>query len=442
MTEITHNDLRARFLSFFDRRDHMILPSEPLVPKGDNSTLFTTAGVQPLIPYLKMEKEAPSPRMADAQKCLRTNDIGEVGDNRHLTFFEMLGSWSIGDYGKKEAITYAHDFLTSPEGLNIPKERLWVTAFAGSESLPKDEETAEIWKGIGFPAERIVFLPEEDNWWSAGETGPCGPDTEVFYDLLWPEPTPEGQSPGNDPSGRFIEIWNTVFMSYDRKPEGLTSLPSQNIDEGAGLERLLSVLNGKNIYDTSCFRECMELLREKSQIDESDAVIKFRVVADHLRAALFVLSEEPKIYPGPTEHGYILRRLIRSAVTQGRKLGVPEETYGEGLRIYSKIYSEAYPEVGKDIEGKIAIFMAEQNKYEKVLVRAPKVWAQFTKAAKDANPDVVSAHVVFRMITEQGIPLDVIHDLAAEDGRTIDQHGVEALLKRHQDISRDHNKGP
>lgn len=434
MTQITHNELRTRFLDFFRSRNHLILPSSPLVPKEDKSTLFTTAGVQPLIPYLKMEKQAPATRIADAQKCLRTNDISDVGDNSHLTFFEMLGSWSIGDYGKKEAITFAHDFLTTPEGLNIPKERLWVTVFAGSEDLPKDDEAAKIWQSLGMPDERIAYLPEEDNWWSVGPVGPCGPDTEIFYDLRWPEAVPKGQNPGNDPTRRFIEIWNTVFMSYDRQDSGLTNLPSQNIDEGAGLERLLCVLNGKNIYDTSCFESCMTMLRENSKVSGPSATVPIRIVADHLRTSLFVLSEEPKIYPGPTEQGYILRRLIRSAITQGTKLGLPSTAYVDGLRIYSEIYSDAYPEVAVDLGEKIAIFVSEQKKFEKVIARAPKVWTQFTKAAQGG---IIDASLAFRMVTEQGIPLDLINDLAAKDGKKIDHEGLADLIRQHQVLSRD-----
>lgn len=434
MTQITHNELRTRFLAFFSARQHLILPSGPLVPKDDKSTLFTTAGVQPLIPYLKMEKQAPASRMADAQKCLRTNDIADVGDNSHLTFFEMLGSWSVGDYDKKEAITFAHDFLTTAEGLNLPKERLWVTVFAGSEELPKDTEAAQIWQSIGMPKERIAYLPEADNWWSVGPVGPCGPDTEVFYDLLWPAPVPEGQNPGNDPSRRFVEIWNTVFMSYDRQADGLRDLPSQNIDEGAGLERLLSVLNGKNIYDTSCFKECVEMLRSRSSVSDPDLIVPIRIIADHLRTSLFVLSEEPRIYPSATEHGYVLRRLIRSAIAQGTRIGLPSDTYEDGLRIYSEIYAEAYPEVKDHLDDKIRIFRTEQAKFEKVILRAPKVWENFTKSARG---QIIDAQLAFRMVTEQGIPLEILNDLAKNEGREIDQRGLADLIEQHRAVSRE-----
>ena len=434
MTSLTHNQLRQKFIEFFAARDHLILPSGPLVPKGDDSTLFTTAGVQPLIPYLKMEREAPASRLVDAQKCLRTNDIDEVGDDSHLTMFEMLGSWSIGDYGKSEAIRFAYDFLTTEEGIALPEERLWFTVFAGSTELPADNQAAEIWQEIGVPKTRIAFLPESDNWWATGPEGLCGPDTEIFYDLKWPAPVPAGQNPGNDPDGRFIEIWNTVFMSYDRRPEGLQPLATQNIDEGAGLERLLAVVNGKNIYDTSCFSESLTVLNAAAKVQGQGTEKSLRIVADHLRTCLFILSEEPKIYPSASDHGYVLRRLIRSATKHGQRLGIDHESYKTCLRINAGLYKEQYPETGVDVEAKISIFMAEQAKFEKILDRAPKVWAQFTRAAQGDEP--VSADIVFRMVTEQGIPFDIVQDIAAENDKIIDVQGYQGLMGEHKSISR------
>ncbi len=431
--KMDHNELRTRFLNFFQNRDHMVLPSAPLVPQNDKSTLFTTAGVQPLVPILKGDQPAPHSRLTDAQKCLRTNDIDDVGDKSHLTFFEMLGSWSVGSYDKKTAITYAHDFLTSQEGLNLPKERLWTTVFQGGNGLPRDEDAADVWKSLGIPAERIAYLPEEDNWWATGPEGLCGPDTEVFFDLQWPKPVPAGHNPGNDPDRRFIEIWNTVFMSFDKQGSTLTLLPTQNIDEGAGLERLLSVINRQDIYETSCFREFYDIARAGISPEDADKIKSARILSDHLRTSLMVLSEEPKIYPSATEQGYILRRLIRGAVTHGHKLGLDDSVYEQGLRIFSANYRDQYPETGANLDDKIKIFKTEQARFEKILARAPTIWDQFAKATDGIT---VPAENLFRMVTEKGIPLEVLETLAQEHGQQLDRQGFDKMMETHKVTSR------
>lgn len=429
---MTHNELRQKFLAFFENRGHLVLPGAPLVPVEDDSTLFTTAGVQPLVPYLKQEKVAPSKRLANVQKCLRTNDMDEVGDQSHLTFFEMLGSWSIGGYGKKESITYAHDFLMSPDGLNLPKDRIWVTVFKGGNGLPKDEESAGIWQSLGIPAERTAYLPESDNWWSMGEEGLCGPDTEIFYDLQYPEPVPEGQNPGNDPDGRFIEIWNTVFMSYEQKNGILHELPTQNIDEGAGLERLLFVVNGKSIYETSCFQDSCAIIRSKAGLKDAEAVRKSRIVADHLRTILFILSETPFIYPSATAHGYILRKLIRSAVKNGNRLGLTEQDYEACLKSYACAYQEQYPETGSGFERKMQVFNQERERFEKILLRAPGVWDQLTGKLHDKE---LPPEIAFKAVTEQGIPIEVIEDLVTERLQEFNRSAFEILLEQHRRVS-------
>lgn len=434
MKQLNHNELRSIFLDFFAKRDHLLVPSAPLVPRNDRSTLFTTAGVQPLISYLKMEQDSPASRLADSQKCLRTNDIDEVGDNTHLTFFEMLGSWSIGDYNKETAIEYAHDFLTSEEGLGIPKDRLWVTVFNGGNDLPKDDEAAQIWQKLGMPKERIAYLPESDNWWSMGEEGLCGPDTEIFYDLHWPSPVPAGQNPGNDPDNRFVEIWNTVFMSYNKKDSKLTLLPSHNIDEGAGLERLLSVINNKNIYDTSCFKDSMDILRANSRIKDKTATVPLRIIADHLRTILFILSEDPPIYPSASEHGYILRRLIRSVIKNGDRMGLDPSSYEKIFKTNVNLYQSYYPEIAKGIDNKIRIFTEEGEKFRKILSRAPNVWEQFTKSIKGQE---IPTEIIFRMVTERGIPFDVVGDLADANNKIINQDEYEKLVMQHKATSRE-----
>lgn len=433
---LTHNDLRARFLKFFENRDHLIVPSAPLVPIEDKSTLFVTAGVQPIIPYLRHEQRAPASKIANTQKCLRTNDIDIVGDETHLTSFEMLGSWSIGDYGKEQAISYAYDFLTSQEGLNLSKDRIWVTAFKGGNGLPQDEETAIIWKSIGIPEKRITYLGVEDNWWSMGEEGLCGPDTEIFYDTKYPKKVPEGENPGNDPTGRFVEIWNTVFMSYERKNGNLTELPTRNIDEGAGLERLLYAVNGQTIYETSCFKNSYDLIRSKKNDWHENDERKSRIVADHLRTSLFILSERPKIYPAANDQGYILRRLIRSAVQNGRKLGLDDQDYEICIRNYAQAYQEQYPEMSEDIDVKVQLFNKEKEKFEKILIKAPKIWDQFTNSFKKEVPP----ELAFKVITEQGVPLGVIEDLMSERKQSLDIFSLNNLMNDHKQISKTFKK--
>lgn len=428
-----HSELRDKFLNFFHKREHRKSPSSSLVPKNDDSTLFTSAGMQPLVPILSGKEPFSVKRMANSQKCLRTNDIDQVGDDTHLTFFEMLGSWSFGDYGKEDAIQFAHDFMTTEEGLNIPREQLWVTVFEGAEGIPRDDEAAAIWQKIGMPEERIIYLGMEDNWWSAGPTGLCGPDTEIFFDTKYPEPVPEGQHPGNDPDGRFVEIWNSVFMAYDRKEDQtLEELPHMNVDQGAGLERMLAVYNGQSIYETDCFREVYGILSNSITTPTDDTQRSLRIISDHMRSVLFVLSENPQIYPSANKHGSVLRHLIREAVMHANDLGIDPTILEHTLDVYADIYGDQYGEVRENLEAKKAIFKNERQKLEKTLARLPGLVEKFI----DASIPVVSGEAAHAFVSTHGGTVELLQRELGQRQQVIDMAGYRIAAARHSEISK------
>ncbi len=323
---MTSNEVRQKFLDFFRKRGHAIIPSASLVPENDPSVLFNTAGMQPLVPYLLGENHPEGKRLADIQKCVRTNDIEEVGDNTHLTFFEMMGNWSLGDYWKEESINWSFELLTSPEGFELDPQRLYVTCFEGDENAPKDEESAEIWKKIfeknGVTGERIYFRPKEKNWWSAGENGPCGPDTEMFYDLTGE--LNKGMSLDQylmaDQDQRVVEIWNNVFMEYLSKDGKIVGkLENKNVDTGAGFERLMAVIQGKSsVFDTDLFSSILQAIKENPSISNTKSE---RIITDHVRTAIFMIADG--VLPSNTDRGYILRRLIRRAIRHANELHLP-----------------------------------------------------------------------------------------------------------------------
>lgn len=334
-------EIRNKYLKFFEKHGHKIIPSAPLIPENDPSVLFTTAGMQPLVPYLLGGKHPSGTRLTDFQKCLRTNDIEEVGDNRHLTYFEMLGNWSLGDYFKKESIAMSFEFLTKE--LGIPVEKLSITCFAGNEDAPRDEEAASYWKEAGIPVERIYFL--KDNWWIAGEEGPCGPDTEIFYDT-GKEKCSESCNPDCD-CGKYVEIWNNVFMQYFKhKTEGLTKLKQHNVDTGLGLERMTMLLQGKKTpYETELFAPMMEKLDELSNHGD---IHSRRIIAEHLRSSMMIISDGGR--PSNIDRGYILRRLIRRMTRHLNKLQIDIEKIEELIDLDVEILREMYPELEKNQE--------------------------------------------------------------------------------------------
>ena len=329
MKTLTSNELRELYLKFFKSKGHAVIPSASLIPENDPTVLFTTAGMHPLVPYLLGEKHPAGTRLTDVQKCVRTGDIDEVGDASHCTFFEMLGNWSLGDYFKKEAISWSFEFLTSEKWLGIPKDKLYFTCFAGDENAPRDEESFDYWRQQGVEESHIFFLPKENNWWGpAGITGPCGPDTEMFIDTGKPACGPDC-SPACD-CGKYLEIWNDVFMQYNKNEDGTFSpLEHKNVDTGMGLDRTISILQGKkSVYDTDVFTGILNKIAElsdgKKYGDDEQTTRAFRIVADHIRCATFILGDTRGVTPSNTDQGYILRRLIRRAIRFAGNLGIPE----------------------------------------------------------------------------------------------------------------------
>ena len=371
--KITSNFLREKFLKFFADRGHAVIQSASLIPENDPSVLFTTAGMHPLIPYLLGQKHPKGTRLTDVQKCVRTGDIEEVGDDSHLTFFEMLGNWSLGDYFNHESIKWSYEFLTSPEYLGLDVNRISVTVFAGDEDAPRDEDSANVWKACGIPAERIFYLPKKNNWWIAGTTGPCGPDTEIFWDTGKP-----ACGPNCDPScdcGKYLEIWNNVFMQFNRQADG-TYLPlaQKNVDTGMGLERTVCVLNGlKSVYDIDLFAGALAKIQELSGKTYDETTKKaMRVIADHVRTATFLLGDPVGVVPSNVDQGYVLRRLIRRAVRMANSLGMPKGSIAEIAKVYIEVYRDVYTELTENATKIIDELNKEEEKFSKTLVAGEK----------------------------------------------------------------------
>ena len=426
-------DIRKRFLAFFEKRGHTVIPSAPLIPDNDPSVLFNTAGMQPLVPYLLGQKHPSGSRLVDIQKCIRTGDIDEVGDNTHLTFFEMMGNWSLGDYFKKEAIEWSYELLTSKEeGFGLDPHRLYVTCFEGNEDAPKDTDSADIWKGIfeknGITGERIYFLPAEKNWWSAGDNGPCGPDTEMFYDVtgtLTDGLTKEEYIKA-DEEQKVVEIWNDVFMEYLKKDGTVVGkLEKKNVDTGSGLERVTIMLQGKtNVYDTDLFLPILGKIDECTTVKNDRAR---RIVADHIRAAVFMIADG--VVPSNTDRGYILRRLLRRAVRYADVLGMKHGSLfwiaDTVVQKYAAFYANLETEkehIKKEIDG-------EEQKFRKTLTQGIK---EFEKIASGN----ISGQHAFMLFSTYGFPIDMTTDLAKERNLTVDRVGFDAEFKNHQDLSR------
>src|SRR5574344_447533 len=437
---MTVNELRSKYIEFFKSKGHTQISGSSLIPNNDPTVLFTTAGMQPLVPYLSGQKHPAGTRLTDYQKCVRTGDIESVGDPAHLTFFEMLGNWSLGDYFKKESIGFSYEFLTSKEYLGIPSEKISVTVFAGEEGIPRDEEAAGIWESHGIPKERIFFLPREDNWWGpAGATGPCGPDTEIFYDTGKPKCGPDCR-PGCH-CGKYVEIWNNVFMQYNKNAEGkYIPLARKCVDTGMGAERTVAMLNGmKTVYDTDVFQpiiHCIEDLCGRKYGDDEKTDMSLRIIADHVRTATFILGDEQAVTPSNVGAGYILRRLIRRAVRHGRKLGIEGTFLAKPAKVIIDEYIKAYPE----FEGK-AGFIFEQltNEENKFLQTLTKGEAEFEKLLPNLqkNPQkTIPGRVAFRLYDTFGFPIELTEELGAENGMKVDVDGFKAEEKKHQEESR------
>ena len=434
MKKLTSKELRDFYLKFFESHNHAIIPSASIVPENDPTVLFTTAGMHPLVPYLLGEKHPAGKRLCDVQKCIRTSDIDEVGDNSHLTFFEMLGNWSLGDYFKEDAIKMSYEFLTSPDYLNIPKEKLYFTCFAGDETAPKDEVSYNIWKSLGVSEDHLFYLPKENNFWILGSgIGPCGPDTEMFYDTGKPACGPDC-SPACD-CGKYLEIWNDVFMEYYRDEEGnLTKLAQQNVDTGMGLERTITVLNGlESVYDSDVFQNLKEKIEELSGKHYEDYKESFRIIMDHTRTATFILGDDHGIVPSNVGAGYVLRRLIRRAIRHLRKLDLMEDNLVKLAEVVINDYQSVYHELEKNKGFIFSELEKEGIKFGKTIKDGEKL---FYKVIKHLEGDTISGEDAFKLFDTFGFPLEMTEELAKENGLKVDTKGFEEKFKEHQEKSR------
>lgn len=428
MRPISTNELRDLYQAFFETKGHVRIPSAPLVPEHDPSVLFTTAGMHPLVPYLKGQAHPAGKRLVDAQKCLRTTDIDSVGDATHATVFEMLGNWSLGDYFKHEAITWSWEFLTGKEWLGINPNYLAVSVFH------EDKDSAQIWQELGVPEGRMAYLGVDDNWWPSGGTqlGPQGPDTEMFY-WTGEEKPPEAFDPRD--SG-WVEIWNDVFMQFNRAPDGkLEELPQKNVDTGMGLERTVMVLNRlPSIYEIGSFRPLMNIINE---VTSSDDVRHKRILADHIKAATFILGDEHPVEPSNTDRGYVLRRVIRRAVRSARQLGILKigDLLGQGQAEMTKQYGEYYPSLREHQQSAAALLQKEVAKFEAVLAEGLR---RFQAAATGKlKGEVLSGETAFKLYESYGFPIELTQEMAREQGLTVDMGGFEEALKTHQTKSRE-----
>jgi len=432
---ITAAELRRLFLDFFKSHGHAEIKSSPLVPDNDPTCLFTTAGMHPLVPYLLGEKHPAGKRLTDVQKCLRTGDIDEVGDPFHLTFFEMLGNWSLGDYFKEEAIAMSYEFLTRCLGF-LPAE-IKITCFAGDENAPKDQEAAEIWQRHGIPAQNIYFLGKADNWWGpAGQTGPCGPDTEMFVPLDRPDCGPDcGPACG---CGKWVEIWNDVFMQYNKTADGqYVPLEHPNVDTGMGVERVTAFMQGvRSAYQTELFRGIFHKIQELSGRSDADHDNRSaRIVAEHLRAATFLIGDGVK--PGNVDQGYVLRRLIRRAIREARKLGLSGLFTVAIAEVVVREYSATYPELAEHSATILEELLREEEQFGKTLENGTREFNKLIdKIPEFVTRKVISGKHAFNLYETYGFPLELTVEMAAERGFTVDEPGFHQAYEQHQALSR------
>jgi alanyl-tRNA synthetase len=424
-------ELKRLFMDFFKIKGHSIIPNSSLVPEGDPTVLFTSAGMHPLVPFLLGQSHPLGKRLVNVQRCLRTDDIDEVGDMSHLTFFEMLGNWSLGDYFKEKAIKWSFEFLTDNKWLNLQKERIYVTVFAGDKDAPRDEESVRIWKKLGLPKERIFYLTKKDNWWGpAGTTGPCGPDTEIFYDTEKEECSKECK-PGCS-CGKYYEIWNNVFMEYNKTVDGRYELLRQkNVDTGMGVERTIAAIQGKkSIFEIETFQPIVEKISEIAGIDDLDER-SVRIITDHIRAATFILGDENSIVPSNLDQGYILRRLIRRSIRHGRMISIESGFLSALAEIVINLYGEEYPELEQKRDFIIKELKKEELKFSKTLVKGLRKFEQLVKGKE--RLDGKEAFLLFQSF---GFPWEMTRELCQEMEIYVDKDRFEKEFERHKKISR------
>lgn len=428
-------NLKDLYIHFFESKGHKQIPSAPVVPENDPSVLFNTAGMQPLIPYLMGQKHPYGTRLCDYQKCIRTNDLENIGDTYHHTFFEMLGNWSLGDYFKKEAITWSFEFLTKV--LNIPVEKLAVTVFAGNDTIPKDLESNEIWKSLGIKEERICPT-KNDNFWIAGETGPCGPDTEMFY-FRSDDEIPECFDPEDE---RWVEIWNDVFMQFNKKADGsVEELPHKNVDTGMGVERTTAILEGVNDnYASSIWKDIIELIENISNRPYQGNEKSMRIIADHLRTSVFIAADQSGIKPSNTDQGYILRRLIRRAIRHAKSLEIDINSNWEE-QIANKImdkYESYYEEIKENRSVVLDVLKNEENKFNRTLEKGLR---EFEKITSKLINNKLNKEDAFKLYDTYGFPIELTEELAKEKNIEVDIEGFKEKFKAHQELSRTASAG-
>jgi len=429
---ISSDKLKRLYLEFFQKNGHKFIANASLIPENDPTALFTSAGMHPLVPYLLGQQHPSGRKLVNVQKCLRTSDIDEVGDSYHLSFFEMLGNWSLGDYFKEESIPWSYEFLTSKEWLNIDEEKLSVTVFAGDEKIPRDTESARIWEGLGIPKDRIFYLPRKDNWWGPiGSTGPCGPDTEMFYDT-GKEPCGSECKPGCS-CGKYNEIWNNVFMEYNRTPDGEYELLEQkNVDTGMGVERTVAVLQERdNVYETEIFAPLVNRIKELSGIEviPENQIRSVRIICDHSRAATFLLAEG--IVPLNVEQGYVLRRVIRGAIRHGKLLGIEEEFLSVLSQIIIETYVEDYPQLKSNEDFIITELKKEYKKFNNTLARGLNRFNRITR-----NKKKIDGKDAFLLYQSFGFPIEITKELGKENDIFVDVDGFYEEFEKHQKVSK------
>ena len=429
-------NLKDLYINFFVSKGHKQIPSAPIVPENDPSVLFNTAGMQPLIPYLMGEEHPYGKRLCDYQKCLRTTDLEEVGDKTHHTFFEMLGNWSLGDYFKKETINYSFEFLTKV--LNIPIERLAITVFEGDKDIPRDEISAGTWRELGISDKKIAYLGKDDNFWIAGETGPCGSDTEIFY-FRSDDPIPDVFDPEDD---RWVEIWNNVFMEFYKDENGkVTKLPRKNVDTGMGYERVVAVLENKDDnYTTSVWKDIISKIEEISNLTYEGNEKSMRIIADHIRTAVFISADPAGIKPSNTDQGYILRRLIRRAIRHAKKINIDinSDWEQEIAMLVIKEYSKYYSEIKQNKDIVLDVLKNEKNKFNRTLEKGLREFEKITKKIEDGK---LNKDLAFKLYDTYGFPIELTVELASELNIKVDVEGFKEKFKAHQELSRQGARG-
>ena len=436
MKTLTMAELRKLFLQFFSEKGHTVIPSASLIPENDPTVLFTTAGMHPLVPYLMGEAHPAGTRLTDVQKCVRTGDIDEVGDASHLTFFEMLSNWSLGDYFKHESIAWSWEFLTDEKWLGIDKDRLYFTCFEGNENAPRDTYSHDRWVEMGVDPSHIFYLGAKHNWWIPGTSGPCGPDTEIFFDT-----GKEKCCESCDPScscGKYLEIWNNVFMEYFQPVnEPLRPLAKRNVDTGMGLERTIATLQGaESVYDTDAFTNILARISElsgKNYRDNAETIRAFRIVADHIRTSTFMLGDPRGVTPSNVDQGYILRRLIRRALRYAMQLGMPENSLGKIAEVVIEDYGNVYPELEENRKHIVMELDAEEARFQRTLTNGMR---EFERIKGKFENGVIDGKNAFRLFDTFGFPIEFTEEMAHENGLTVDVDGFHAAFEEHQQKSK------